>query len=259
MTWINKVLHLTTVSISLVGLSIISALPGLAEAESQLSLTVLPGVKNWKISQIFIPPNRGTPITTAGGGTRSSCTQQSKKVLTPLIPQEKVGLTLSERPNFYWFVPQITAQTAEFSLLDLKKDVVYETTFALPSKPGIIEFTLPSIAPSLEVGKQYQWYLAIACRPGETDDNLIVSGWVERTKATPEFLQKLASTDPKQLSSVYATAGIWHEALNTVVQQRCTSPKERTVLANWQALLSSVGLKNVVAEPLVNSCTSKNK
>lgn len=256
MTWNKKVLHLTTVPLSL-GLSIISALPGLGLAESQMSLTDSGGVQNWKISQNFIPPNRGAPNTTAGGGTRSSCDQLGTKVLTPLIPKQKLGLTLTGHPTFYWFVPEITAQTAEFSLLDNKENTVYETTFALPRKPGIIGFTLPAKVPSLEVGKQYHWYFAIACRPGETEDKSIVEGWVERIQPTPEFLKKLASTDPKQLSRVYATAGIWHEALNTLVQQRCTSPKERTVLANWKAFLTSVGLKNIVSQPLVNSCNSK--
>ncbi|MBD2385849.1 DUF928 domain-containing protein [Cylindrospermum sp. FACHB-282] len=258
MIWIKKLLHLRTLPLSL-GLSIISAMPGLALTELQRSLTVSRGVQNWKISQNFIPPNRGTPNTTAGGGTRSSCGQLSTKVLTPLIPQEKLGLTFTDHPTFYWFVPQINAQTAEFSLLDNHENIVYETTFALPDKPGIIGFTLRAKTPILEVGKQYHWYLAIACRPGETEDKQIVQGWVERTQPTPELLKKLATTDPKKLSRVYATSGIWHEALNTLVQQRCTSPKEPTILTNWQALLTSAGLKNIVSEPLVNSCTLKTR
>lgn len=66
---INRVLPITSVSIFL-GLAIISILPGTATTGAELSLSTLQKSQNQKNNQIFIPPNRGTPTTTAGGGIR---------------------------------------------------------------------------------------------------------------------------------------------------------------------------------------------
>ncbi|MEA5568471.1 DUF928 domain-containing protein [Anabaena sp. UHCC 0399] len=253
MNLITKFINLIAVPLSL-GLSIIYILPRVGIAESPRRL------QNWQISQKFIPPNRQAPRTTAGGGSRGdSCDLASNETLQPLIPQNKLGLTLAERPTLYWFVPQISVPTAHFSILD-DKGIVYATTVKLPNKPGIIGFTLPSNAPSLKVGKQYHWYFAIACNPEEPEKEMTVDGWIERIQTTSALSQQLARTNPQQLSQVYANAGIWHEALHTLVKQRLANPNDRqspavgdlTVTANWQVLLESVGLKNLVSQPLIN-------
>ncbi|MCF4967003.1 DUF928 domain-containing protein [Nostoc sp. CMAA1605] len=243
MNLIKKFINLTAVSLSL-GLLSISSLPkGIAESPRRW--------QNWQISQKFIPPNRQAPRTTAGGGSRGRfCELASKETIQPLIPQNKFGLTLAERPSFYWFVPQVSVQKAHFSLLD-DQGVVYETTVKLPKESGIVGFTLPSNASSLKVGKKYHWYLAIACNP-EAEKEMTVDGWVERIPATPALSQQLARTNPQQLSQVYANAGIWHEALHTLVQQRLAHPSDRKVAANWQVFLESVGLKDLVSQPLLN-------
>lgn len=254
MNWIQKFVNFTAFPISLV--LIISSLPRMVRAESMMALK-LQRLQSWQISQKFIPPNRKAPQTTAGGATRGgSCYLEGKETLTALMPLNKSGLTLAERPTFYWFVPQIPEETAHFSLLD-GEDIVYETTFKLPKQLGIIGFTLPTKAPSLQVGKNYHWYMSIACGSEEVGEGITVDGWVERIQPTTDLSKQLARTNPKQLSQVYATSGIWYEVLDTLVQQRLTDPGDRTVMANWKALLESVGLNNLVSKPLVNSWNAK--
>ncbi|MEH1869189.1 MAG: DUF928 domain-containing protein [Nostoc sp.] len=230
----------------------------MVRAESLIALK-FQRLQNWQISQRFIPPNRSAPQTTAGGGSRGgSRSLEGKETLTPLMPPIKLGLTLAERPTFYWFVPQMPGQTAHFSLLEDNR-IFYETTFKLPNESGIIGFTLPTKAPSLEVGKKYHWYMSIASSSEELADEISVEGWVERIQPTADLLKQIARTNPKQLSQVYATSGIWYEVLDTLVKQRLTEPSDRTVMANWQALLESVGLNNLVSKPLLNSCNSQTK
>ncbi|MBD2438953.1 DUF928 domain-containing protein [Nostoc sp. FACHB-110] len=246
----TKFRHLIVFTLS-VSLSITASLPkGFSQVPRRL--------QNWQISQKFTPPNRQAPRTTAGGGTRGGACLASKKNLQPLIPQNKLGLTLAERPSFYWFVSPNSIQTGEFSLLD-GDDIVYSTTVKLPDKPGIMGFTLPSNAPSLKVGEQYHWYFAIACSLEDTGKQTTIDGWVERIQTTPALSKQLASTNPKQLSQVYASAGIWHEALQILVQQRLTNPSDRTVIVNWRAFLDSVGLNNLVSQPLINNSTENTQ
>ncbi|WP_392535218.1 DUF928 domain-containing protein [Nostoc sp. C117] len=252
MIWIQKFVKFTAFPIYLV--LIISSLPRMVRAESLIALK-FQRLQNWQISQRFIPPNRNAPQTTAGGGSRGGSSQGT---LIPLMPPNKLGLTFAEHPTFYWFVPQMPGQTAHFSILEDNR-IFYETTFKLPNESGIIGFTLPTKAPSLEVGKKYHWYMSIASSPEELADEISVEGWVERIQPTADLLKQIARTNPKELSQVYATAGIWYEVLDTLVKQRLTEPSDRTVLANWQALLQSVGLNNLVSKPLVNSCNSQTK
>lgn len=248
MSWIQKFINMAAVPISMTVL-VMSSLPRMAIAESPVALK-FQKFQNWQISQKFIPPNRNAPQTTSGGATRrGSRYLESKETLTALMPLNKIGLTLAERPTFYWFIPQIPVETARFSLLD-GEDIVYETTFKLPRQLGIIGFTLPTKAPSLKVGTKYHWYMSIADGSEEVGEGITVDGWVERIQPTNDLSKQLATTNLKQLSQVYAASGIWYEVLHTLVQQRLSDPSDRTVMANWQALLESVELKNLVSKPL---------
>ncbi|MEH1944904.1 MAG: DUF928 domain-containing protein [Nostoc sp.] len=257
MNWIQKFVNSTAFPITLVLL--ISSLPKIAIAESPVTLKSQK-LQNWQISQNFIPPNRKAPQTTAGGATRGGdeCSLEGKKSLIALMPANKLGLTITERPTFYWFVQQMPLQTAQFSLLD-DEGILYKTTFKLPNQSGIIGFTLPAQAPSLKVDKQYYWYVAIACDSEEPEQKITVGGWVQRIQPTPDLLRQLSKTNPKQLSQAYAKNGIWYEVLHTLAQQRLNNPSDRTVMANWQALLESVGLKNLVSKPLVNIYNPQTK
>jgi Domain of Unknown Function (DUF928) len=217
----------------------------------------LTNAKPMLISQAFKPTKRGAPKTTAGGATRGSCLPGGQP-LTALMPQESLGLTVAPRPTFFWSVPKTAVQTAQFLLLsDNDTKIVYEATLPLPAA-GIVEFTLPANAPALEVGKQYHWYLTIACNLDVSDTGLRAEGWVERTKLELALSQALKMAKPEQYSKIYAEAGIWHEALMALANQRRTNPKDPKVMASWKKLLESVGLNKVVTQPLVGRSSPKS-
>ncbi|MEO0968412.1 MAG: DUF928 domain-containing protein [Cyanobacteria bacterium J06639_18] len=158
MNWMKKNLYTLAIPISLT-FATLSALS--VQAHSQKGFVDTQKVRTWKISQTFKPPNRGTPPATAGGATRSSCTEK-KGYLTSLIPKQKLGLTVNEHPTFFWHMSKPEVKTAEFLLLDENDDLVYETNFNLPKKPGIFAFTLPSKAPGLKMlntlSSRYNYY-----------------------------------------------------------------------------------------------------
>ncbi|MEH1840675.1 MAG: DUF928 domain-containing protein, partial [Nostoc sp.] len=113
----------------------------------------------------------------AGMGSRDNCPAVPIP-LTALVPfqeEQKVGeqknksiigivegLTTSERPTFWFYIPytkDLSNSSAEFSLQDSAENDVYRNTIALPSKPSVIGISLPSNAASLEVDQIYRWYL----------------------------------------------------------------------------------------------------
>ncbi|MFN6562584.1 MAG: DUF928 domain-containing protein [Nostoc sp. ChiSLP01] len=208
--------------------------------------------KTWQISQTFKPPKRGAPPVSSGGSTRGGSCLTGKKLVTPLIPQNKLGLTLGQRPTFFWHIPESSVKTAKFLLFaDNDRTLLYETSFTLPDKSGIFSFTLPDTAPALAVDKTYHWYLTIVCNAEDSSENPIVDGWVERIKPELALSEALKKANLRKLPTIYAEAGIWHEALATLVQLRRTEPNNLKVRMDWRQFFKSVDLSAIASSPLI--------
>ncbi len=209
------------------------------------------------ISQSFQPPDRGAPPRTADGGSRGcGLVKPGQKQLTALTPGKFLPLTVSEHPTFFWYVPSSSAERLEFTLMDkTDSQVIYTTTIPLPSKPGIVGFTLPKAnAPALKIGKMYHWYLAMVCNSNDRTGDTVVDGWIERTSQSASLEQELkqANSLSKQ-AAVYANAGIWHEAVSTLAILRQKQPENPQLLDSWEELLRSVELEQFAQEPVVDT------
>ncbi|MBH8574480.1 DUF928 domain-containing protein [Nostocaceae cyanobacterium CENA369] len=214
--------------------------------------------KTWQISQAFKPPKRGDPPASSGGSTRGSSCLTGNKSLTALIPANKLGLTFAKHPTFFWYVPTSEVKTAKFIILDRKeRKSLYQTTLPLPRNPGIMSFTLPESAPPLAVGKTYYWYFTIVCNSEDESENPSVDGWVERTQPELSLSQALAKADLRKQPTLYAEAGIWHEALITLVQLRRSEPNNLKTRLDWKQLFTSVGLSAIAPEPLLDCCKAQ--
>jgi len=212
------------------------------------------------ISQAFKPPKRQGPPVSAGGSTRGSSCLTEKKSITPLIPTNKLGLTISQRPTLFWYIPPSSAKTANLALVTYpEQKLLYEATFTLPNQPGIIGYTLPTTSPALEIGKTYRWYLTLVCDSPDFSQNPRVDGWVERIQPESSLSRAIAKADARKLPSIYAEAGIWYEALASLVQLRRSEPKNVTYIANWRQFLQSVKLNAIASEPLLTIQNSREK
>ncbi len=245
----------------LIPLVALTGLPGRTESVSNSRAIAIP----YKVSINFKVPKRGAPRSTAGGASRGSCLLDSSrlpgaKMLTPLVPPTRLGLTVADHPSFFVYVPQSSAQTAGFLLLsDDDTEVVYETTFALPTQGGIVRFDLPADAPALQVGKQYHWFVTTLCDATTgLSGSPTVEGWVERSTPDSSLTKTLQKTLPGNRPTVYAEAGIWHETLSTLADLQQTNPRNSKFLNDWRDLLQSAGLSNISTEPLVDCCKVKN-
>ncbi|HLO84418.1 MAG TPA: DUF928 domain-containing protein [Nostocaceae cyanobacterium] len=209
-------------------------------------------------AQTFKPPKRPGPPVSVGAATRGNSCVQGNKNLTPLIPKNKLGLTISERPTFFWYTPESPAKTAQFVLKNQDNKIIYETTLSLPNQSGIMGFTLPINQPALEENKTYRWDLILICDEDDFSNNPRINGWVERVQPDTPLSQALEKADFRKFPGIYAEAGIWHEALISLVELRLTEPNNLTNQINWRQFLKSVGLQDLASEPLVKCCTANN-
>lgn len=256
-------LYRTTVSFVIpLGLTVSPSLAIMAQATP-----VAQGIEgSWKISQAFQPPAGGAPPSSAGGGTRGFCKEENP--IVPLMPTNKLGLTFAEHPTFFFYVPQVKTKEVKFSLLDQDKgEVIYERSFTTPDKPGIVSISLPANeAPALEADKMYYWYAEIVCNPDDSSGNAGVDGWVKRIEPNQTLATELGKANESDSlgdslasrASLYAKNGIWYETVTTAIMRIRTNPNDPKATADWEALLTSVGLSEIAKQPLVDCCTISN-
>lgn len=206
----------------------------------------------------FIPPNRGAPNNRFSAATRSSCS--SEKKLTALIPEKNPVLTTAEYPVIFYYVPETSAQTLEFALLDEKNNLIYKTNVAPTQTPGIVSLSLSDFKglPPLESGKNYHWYFLIICNSQDGSADIFVDGEVRRIELDPVLASELKTAKSRDRSSLYAVNGIWYDTLAALSEARQSSPNDLVLADEWADLLKSVGLDEIASEPLVECCTVRN-
>lgn len=205
------------------------------------------------------PPGRGAPRTgTAGGGARparNACMSNAAATadsLTALSPGSHLGLTQSDRPNLFIYLPKTTAQTAEISLFDEQMNGIYQVSVPVPQQGGLVSIPLPDNAPNLAQNKPYYWTFALVCNESDRTQDWVVGGWIERVEPNDTLQQQLANLTPIDRASLYAKQGFWYDALTTLVELQKTQPDHPALAASWAELMQSVGL-DAIATKLVNN------
>jgi hypothetical protein len=200
--------------------------------------------------------NRGGPVTTSGGGTRSgaaSCltTKAGELSLNALTPNyQNVVTTASVNPTLYFYIPSTQATLGELVLTD--EDEVYQTLFTLPGQPGIAKLTLQPQT-TLVSGKQYKWSLMIICDRQDREQDISIQGKLKYQKLDKAIAQSLEAEDPLKKAEFYANQGYWLDTLENAAKSRSKQPQE------WTELLKSVGLGTMSNLPFVECCKPKNK
>ncbi|MBP0016070.1 MAG: DUF928 domain-containing protein [Cyanobacteria bacterium SBLK] len=230
------------------------------------TVTALGGIKS-AIAGTFDPNNLqdfGAPETTAGGGTRGCFAPSStNKSFTPLTPhnlklasnREVMPLTVQSHPEFFWYVPETTAEKVEFALGTENGDIVYQAELAVPETAGIMSVSLPREEQyALQEGTRYYWVVSLICDSSATDysatGHVFVEGWIQRLEADSDLAQKVArSQDPND----FASAGIWQEALAYLARQRRDNPEDSTIAGEWKEFLESVELGQFADVEFVSS------
>jgi len=228
------------------------------QAQTKLALVhlgqTLPSSSSVQVT--FEPPDNGRPNNTVGGASRDGglCPQDplvSGPSLTPLIPTTKYGLTVAQRPTFFVYVPQTSAQKVFFSLEDEKKNHHYQITFSITGNPGVVSFQLPANAPTLKVGQSYKWSFVILCGNVLRPDSPGIEGWIRRVELNPVLRSRLEKSNSLERAAFYGKDGIWYDTLTALAEAWRSPTPDSTVVANWEQLLKSVGLEAIATQPLV--------
>ena len=213
------------------------------------------------------PPNRGTPKSDEGTGSRGDCLgKPSLPPLKSLAGKNHLKLTTRDRPTFWIYVPytQAEARYGEFSLHNSEGEL-YRTRFQLTAKPGIIGVRLPSTVAPLEVGKLYRWYVDVNCSVLTSSDDLStpasLTGVVERVAFSTDLARKLKTTSqPLNRIAIYARNGIWYDVVTELAQLRLEQPGNPVLKQAWHKLLCdrNVNLDDISSELILGRVETIN-
>ncbi|MEB3294919.1 MAG: DUF928 domain-containing protein [Synechococcales bacterium] len=209
---------------------------------------------------MFAPPSgSATPRQAARGASRVgsvAATPMEQQAMKPLVPQSYFGTTVQARPMIMAYVPASDAQEAIFSLKDEDGNMVYQMVLPVSGQAEIMTVQLPANAPALEVGKNYQWLMALKLDSHLRPSSPYVDGWVQRITPTAELAKTLAEGDELADATAFGKMGVWYDCVATLANLRLNEPQSEKSTKNWNDLLSSVGLADIKTAPLKGAISS---
>jgi len=184
---------------------------------------------------------------------RGKCENFPQASFTALVPENKIGRTVSGYPTFFFYLPQPNAELAEFILQDEKRNVIYSQALTIKNLSGVISVSIPANTnvPPLEVGKKYTWIFSLVCDPEDRGVDRVETGTVRRVELSADILGELENADPRRKTFIYAENGIWQDALGNLAAARRANPNELVFQTDWESLLDSVRLGEIAKEPIL--------
>lgn len=197
-------------------------------------------------------PKRSSSGRTSGGGTRGNCTAFRGSKLIAVTPGDNVVTTVASNPQFFVYIPENEANSAEFEIVDKSGKSIYLTNLDISDTSGIVKLTLPEDF-SLTTDQEYTWRFVLICDSFDRSVDEFVEGIVKKVELNSTLENSLKNASPLEQAEIYAKAKIWNETLATLAELRSSNPTE------WEELLKSVGLTEIASEPFVPCCEVEEK
>lgn len=196
------------------------------------------------------PPNR------VSGADRDNCSG-SDLPLTALIPSSSTGLTVSEYPTLWFYIPyhQNNVSTGEFIINDDEGNQVYRGFFELKNTPGVVKIQVPNEMDNrLDVDREYNWFFKLFCNSQDPASYVFVEGNMKRVSMTVNLKNKLESATEKSYM-IYARHGIWYDALTSLAEELQIQPNNEVLKHNWRRMLQEAEAEDLAEESIINCCT----
>lgn len=198
----------------------------------------------------FTPPGEGRPKKTKGAGARDGqrCSPDGPEIRA-VMPPGNYGLTLQARPKV---VIDFAGEVVPEVLLAFKNEAgttVERVTIDIASTPyfvsgsALYRLGLPEQSTALQVGKNYQWSLLVACDGTINPSHPIFSGWVQRVIYPPELKARLLEKPAAEQIHWFANHGYWYDAIETLSQGLEDEIMEPQLTPVWEEVLTLINAR----------------
>jgi hypothetical protein len=181
------------------------------------------------------------PQTRVDGSTQG--TSGEAAILQVLAP-EHTGLTLQAQPTLYWYAHPPVATRFKIGRIDKDKIApLLEVEASNEKVAGIQQLDLGDHNISLQPEVSYQWSVTQVIDAGSQSKGVIASGVIERTELGEGLTSRIEMSHGTDLVAVYASEGIWYDALETISSMIDKSPDDQGLRTIRASLLDQVGLQ----------------
>lgn len=191
---------------------------------------------------VYHPPDISggiLPIRVGGGSRGGGNDEITVGVLVP----DHVALTTRMQPSLYWYQSKAGKTRCEVTLTQPEKaKPLLDLQSSGPTAAGIHSIKLSDFKVKLEPNIVYKWSVAVVVDPHNRSEDIVADGVIEYVPASPELAAKLAAADDSNRSAVYAAAGIWYDALDSLSTLIGKNPQDQALQSQRVALLRQVGL-----------------
>ena len=221
-------------------------LPGLTWKAPQSGLTYQQAE-----AQLYKPPLRGAPKSRVGGGTRSWGNELPS--LSALVPNH-MGLTMSNQPELYWFLSKDSSHAVAITLNDEESiESLLKVVINPPLKAGIHRIQLAKHNIRLKPGVPYEWGVTLVTGSDDPSRKVVAGGAIQHIGAL-DRRKRQVNIDLKNATNqadnwrIYASNGVWYDALAALSAQIYQAPQNATLLQQRATLFSEVNLSEVPAD-----------
>ncbi len=241
----------------LLGLCSLAALTAVAPVNVAIAMPEL--ALNARTDSSDVEP--GLPGRRLGGGSRrDTMFVNVSESLVALTTPSTLSITTAAQPGFLFHVPEmVSTNQAEFILRDSNDNLVYEATFPVDAKAGIVstqtaqEAAQVSNMPALRLNENYQWYFSIYAEGADRASDVAVHGSIRRVDQADWLAQQaieaeqLVTADPLMKAKLlYQEANLWHDAAAIMYELRQAEPNNEAIASEWTQLLESVGINRLI-------------
>ena len=232
-----KFLHLTFLPI-IYCIAILSCSIATAQDLPVDASTVLQSKRTIRFNQ----SQGATPIARVGGGMRGT---DENIVFTVLAPKQ-AGLTTQAQPTLYWYQSE-PAEDMQFELtLNVDDETIHEVRISQAVNSGIQKLDLSEVDVSLEADRLYEWIIALIPDPNDRANDITSSTFIQRIAVTETLSNELQEADSGEYPYVYASAGIWYDALKSLNDAIEAAPDDEKLKLVMMQLLEQADLPEVV-------------
>ncbi len=185
----------------------------------------------------------------SAGEARGECSN-TEFPLTALVPVSNWGKTVQEYPSFWFYLPAhySSAAQVEFVLQDQDRNNISQEKLFIEGNSNYLHTSLPQERPGLEVGKWYRWYLKVFCDQEKLYPPKVVYGWIRRVPINSDLRSQL-DYNQYPLYEVYGKAGIWFDAINSLLQTPSIKKTSPYFQQGWQQLIKAKGVDLDLPQP----------
>jgi uncharacterized protein DUF928 len=188
----------------------------------------------------YKPPAAGGNIPARVSGAARG--QAVDAVLIALVPNH-VALTTQAQPSLFWFQSKPAKGKFELTVVEPKNPKpLLSLTAPSADKPGIHRVKLAKYKVELQPDVAYEWSVAIVPDAENRSRDVIAKGVIKRISAPGDLANRVSQIGDLERAQVYAQAGIWYDAFESVSNAIEAHPDDPSLRAQRAALLQQVGL-----------------